>query len=288
MGNAKFWFYPMPAANHLVEIDMGEGLAELFSEYRKDIQEAIALNGSRYRTVGLTTEIITIQRDRMVLGETLASKFRALQNHLDRGYMCSFCSDSAKAWIAPLSTMPLNGGSASFDVMANPFQNIVGTNIPTVNDYLVMETGSPASVAEQIKISAISATAIAGGLVVPNDPINFTYKSDTWVRYYRFWPCLKRPAEDAGRPIITNEHGALWSLELRLVVDWGALYSYHPGVYESDYKFPFIESGDTESPYSRERFGLDGGVTQAGRFSLGGLEINKDTYHSQNGPQSGN
>jgi hypothetical protein len=73
MGNAKFFYYPEPHGSfaHPVILDLGEALGEMYSDMITEAVDAISLTGSMSRSVGRMQEIVTIQRDRMVLGFTL-------------------------------------------------------------------------------------------------------------------------------------------------------------------------------------------------------------------------
>ena len=230
MGNAKFYFYPQPDGRHLVEIDMGQALGELATSVDHDVVDGVTYSGGIHRSVGTGGEVVNLQRDRMQLSETLANKFDALQNHLDRGYSVAFSPDSSKAWAASVQTAP-NGGALSLPVKNNPFAAFTGTStVPSANDYMVLETDSPNYIREIIKISSISVTASAGGSVVPYNRINFTYAGRrVFARWYRFYPVLKRPASEIGRPIITNEGGRLFSLNVTLVPDYETLFAFHNG-----------------------------------------------------------
>ena len=234
MGNAKFWFYPEPDGRHLVEIDMGEALGEPSSAFFHDAVDGITYSGGISRSVGRGGEIITIQRDRMQLGEELANKFDALQSHLDRGFSVAFTADSSKAWAASCQTSPA-GGDFSVLVKNNPFDVLTGTSTtPAANDYVVLETGSPAYTREIIKLQSASLTSASGGTLTAQQRINFTYAGrSVFARYYRFWPVLKR-ASDIGRAIITNEGGRLFSLNLTLVPDYETLFAFYNGeVYQN-------------------------------------------------------
>lgn len=229
MGNAKFYYYPMPNGAVLKTIDMGESLGELFSDFEVDASDGVSMNGGIFRSVGRSGEVVTIQRDRMILGEDLARKFVALQNHLDRGFSCAFASDSDKAWAAPLRYGP-TANTGALSCFANPFRAAVGSNVVAANDYIVLETQPPAMLHEIAKIDSATLSAAGGGSIALNEGVNFHYRSGppVFARYYRFWPILKRPAADVGRNIITNEGGRLFSLSLRLVPDYSTLFAYHP------------------------------------------------------------
>ena len=107
--SAKFYFYPMPVANHLVTIDLGEDLAELYSDWEYTSDTSQSMNGKINNTTTLNREVITIVRDRFQGGEDLYIKLQALQSHLDRGYSIAFSADSANAYCYPLSKNPVGG-----------------------------------------------------------------------------------------------------------------------------------------------------------------------------------
>ncbi len=229
MGNAKFYYFPIPDARTLVTIDMGEQLGELFSEYQYDVAESISRGGRRYLSHGLQREFVTIQRDRMLLGEDLAMQLMSMQNHLDRGGYVSFCADSDKAYIHPvLNTAEQN--ATSMLLGSNPFKDVTGTNTPSANDYITLQTNSPTSIIEQKKIASVdgSFSSSVGGTITTNN-IVYTYPERSFVRYYRFWPTLRRSASDIGQNIITNENGRLFSLNVRLYLDTYTLFNFHSG-----------------------------------------------------------
>lgn len=247
--SAKFFFYPQPTGNQLITIDLGEDLAELYSDWDYTSSTGQAMNGKMTTTTQLNREIVTIIRDRMQGGEDLAHKFAALQNHLDRGYSVAFTADHTKAFCFPLKVSPF-GGDTTLDCFNNPFYSLLNTAInPTVNDYVCIETQPPGALYEMAKISAVDSNfgSTVGGEVTVDRAINFTYTSSAFMRWYRFWPVLKRLEEDRGKAIITNEHGITWSLELRLTPDYSNLYGFHPSI-DSDYSASGLSSYVLNAP----------------------------------------
>ena len=67
MGTAKFYFFPFPDGLRLETIDIGEGLAEFFTDMQVVANDGIGFDGSIKRSVGSIREVLTIQRDRMKL-----------------------------------------------------------------------------------------------------------------------------------------------------------------------------------------------------------------------------
>lgn len=230
MGNAKFYYFPIPDARTLVTIDMGEQLGELFSEYQYDVSESISRGGRRYLSHGLQREFVTIQRDRMILGEDLSMKLQSMQNHLDRGGYVSFCADSDKAYIHPLLST-LEQDSLPVLLGSNPFKDVTGTNTPTVGDYITIQTDSPTSIIEKKKVKTVSGSfsSSTGGTMDLSPKSVYTYPERAFARYYRFWPTLRRGASDIGQNIITNEGGRLFSLNVRLYLDSHTLFNFHSG-----------------------------------------------------------
>ncbi len=230
MGNAKFYYFPIPDARSLVTIDLGEQLGELFSEYQYDVAESISRGGRRYLSHGLQREFVTIQRDRMLDGEPLALKLMSMQNHLDRGGYVSFCADSDKAYIHPLLSTPEQGRNTIL-VGSNPFKDITGSNLPIAGDFVTMHTNSPTSIIEQKDIKTVDpafSSSVGGNLTLSPDAV-YTYPERSFLRYYRFWPTLRRAASDIGQSIITNEGGRLFSLNIRLYLDTFTLFNFHSG-----------------------------------------------------------
>ena len=239
MGNAKFFYYPQPDGRHLVEIDMGEALGELQSTIQHDAVDAITQSGGIFRSVSRGAEFVNIQRDRMQLGEDLAIQFEALQNHLDRGFSCMAVSDHAKAWAASAIPSP-NGGDNVISVGNAVFTDITGTVVdgaslvPVAGDYLVIETDSPPLVREVVEVQSASLDMTTGGTITLVNPVSFDYTGrKVFVRYYRFFPVVKRPQEDIGTPLITNEGGRLFSLSVRLVFDYEFYFALYNGNGES-------------------------------------------------------
>jgi hypothetical protein len=224
------------------------------------------------------------------LGEDLAIQFEALQNHLDRGFSCAFVTDEAKAWAAALSSPP-QAGLFTVNVKDAPFVDFTGTTVggnpivPQAGDYVVVETDSPPYIREVKKIDSISVTMASGGNVTFTQRLNFDYSNRlVFMRWYRFWPLLKRPQEDIGTPIITNENGRLFSLNLRLVVDYQALFAFHNGAgFTLNLGVLPPSSGDLESQEGRATLDTGGQYINTGSaVSDKGASINLTTYNAIN------
>lgn len=231
---AKFYFYPQPNGNQLITIDLNEDLAELYSDWEYQTSSGQTMNGKIRTSTMLNREIITIIRDRMQGGEDLGHKFAAMQSHLDRGGTVAFTADdSVGTWIYPIKTPP-TGGATTIEVFGNPFAGMGLTRTPTTNEYAVIESSPPGAIYEIVKIQSIDASfsTTGGGTITINDPVNFTYPSSCYIRFYRTWMTLKRRERDFGKNIVTNEHGITWSLDVTLTPDYDNLFSFHPAITE--------------------------------------------------------
>lgn len=233
MGNPKFFFFPEPDGSQLVEIDLGEGLAEFFFDFEIQSSTAVAFDGAMYRSTTTHRQVLNIQRDRFTGGEDLAIKFAALQNHLDRGFSCAFAVDSDRAWCHPILTEP-QGGDQSVLLGGDPFRGFSGLQAPLANDYCSIISENPELLFEQNKVdstfSSVGWSAINGGTLPLENKISFSYSRPAFIHHYRFFPLLKRVQGDVGSNIITNEGGRLFSLSIRLVVDTAAFFSFHPNI----------------------------------------------------------
>jgi len=226
--SAKFWFYPQPDGRRLVEIDLGEDLGELFSDWDIDAVDGRSMDGGIFRSVGRGNEMVTIQRDRMLLGEEVAAKLWALQNHLDRGYNVAFSADHTKSSAIPVIVEPTSL-QTSITLGPDTFADMWGYQPPTTGERYVLMTGGPGVITEIIKADTVNITRTSGGSLNLDGSIVFTYDRPVFCRWWRSWPMLKRPQADVGKNIVTNEGGRLWSLNLRLTTNNAGLFASHPG-----------------------------------------------------------
>jgi len=253
MGTAKFFYVPMPGGSFMQEIDLKESLGELSSSFFHDVVDNIGYNGGIRRSVTRGHEIVNIQRDRLQYGEAVAVRFDALQNHLDRGYSVAFCADHEKAWGAFCRRSPASGDE-KISVNDNIFKNWVGsTTKPNSNDILVVETPSPKYVREKIIISSVQSgfTTSSGGILnlTSGTRVQFNYSNrPAFVRHYRWWPVLKRLQSEVGKPIITNEGGRLFSLNVTLVADYEELFVMYNGEDFGDSDITLIQPPPTSGP----------------------------------------
>lgn len=228
--SAKFYYYPEPNGSHLVEIDLLEDLGEMYEDMIIESVDAVSMNGGRSRSISKMGEVITIQRDRLIGGIDTYYKLKTMQNHLDRGFSVSFTADHTKKWIYPILGSP-SAGSFSLNVGMDPFRNMHISNISNIqiDDHFVIESApEPDLLQEMGKAAGVSISA-SGGSITLNDRLAFDYSNyRAFVRWFRYYPVLKRPQEDLGKSIVTNENGRLFSLNLRLVPDYSNLFAFHP------------------------------------------------------------
>ncbi len=256
MGNSKFWFYPSNA--QLVEIDLGEKIAELFIEFDVNASTGVSMSGQMRRITGLNREMITIQRDRFKLSEDLAIKLVALNTHLQLGGSCAFAVDCDLAWAAPIRNAP-TAGQTRLQTLDNPFVGMVGAQSLSANDYIQIETAPPAALREQKKVSTWNISGQYSGsfdidssapATSATNGVAFEYNSIAMARHYRFFPCLKMPQSQLNQNIVTNEHGFLFSLACTLTPDYHNYFRFHPD-------FQDFTSGLDSTPANPEYWGDD-------------------------------
>jgi len=272
MGTAKFWFYPQPDGRRLVEIDLGESLGELFSDWDVDTVDGRSLDGGQFRSVGRGNETVSIQRDRMLLGEEAAAQLYSLQNHLDRGYNVAFSADHTKSSAIPLVNNPTSG-QTQIRLGADTFSNMWGIQTPSPGDRFVLMTSGPGVITEMIKVDSVNLSTTSGGTLDTVDQIVFSYDKPVFLRWWRSWPLLKRPQADVGKNIVTNEGGRLWSLDLRLQTNNPGMFGFHPG--ETLQEFGLINNENSGlDAIPMDLFSLDSfdGSAQ-GVHDLSGFEI---------------
>jgi len=228
--SAAFYYTPEPNGSQVIMIDLGEELGEMFEDMQIESADAVSMDGHRQRSISKMNEIITIQRDRLIGGIDTYYRLKTMQNHLDRGYSVSFTADRSKKWIYPIvSNSSL--GAYTLSVGQDPFRNLHISNISNIQSgqYFVIESApDPEIIQEMGKSDAVSVSA-SGGTINLTDRLAFDYSNRrSFIRWFRYYPVLKRPQEDLGRSIVTNENGRLFSLNLRLVPDYSVLFAFHP------------------------------------------------------------
>lgn len=280
--SASFYYSPQPSGQQLIEINLGEELGEMFEDMQVESVDAVSMDGYRSRSISRMNEIITIQRDRMVGGIDLYYKLKTMQNHLDRGYSVSFTADNTKKWIYPLLGNSL-AGSFSVNVGMDPFRNmhLSAPSSIQASDYLVIESApNPEIIQEMAKADSVS-VSVSGGTINLSDRLAFDYSGyRAFVRWFRYYPVLKRPQEDIGKSIVTNENGRLFSLNLRLVPDYSTLFAFHPvGSPSDDIGLGSQLVRETPSsgslPQTGGNRGIDGVRRRFGGFDV--TEISKPT-----------
>lgn len=175
-----------------------------------------------------------------------------------------FTADHAKAWAASCIPSP-TAGDFTINVGDAVFSSITGTSVggsslvPVAGDYVAIDTDSPPLVHEVGEVQSASLTMGTGGSITFQNRVCFDYTGRmAFARWYRFWPILKRPQEDIGTPMITNEGGRLFSLSVRLVVDYEAMFAFYNGEGET---VPLAEASPSSGDLSNNEgsFTLDTG-----------------------------
>lgn len=208
MGNAAFIYYPEEDGPARL-IDFGQGLQNLTEEQGSVATVAETMDGVPTTNMMRTTLRLSLSLDRYA-GTTavaLTDEFHALQNHLDRGGVCAFTRDTAKAWCG-IVRGAITQGDTSFRTDGNGFGAWYPSAALAASDRVVMEEAHPGW---RRDIGFVS--AVAGNRITLTAGARFTLSNTIkLVRHHDFYPILWRPESERGRPLAFNDHRATYSM----------------------------------------------------------------------------
>jgi hypothetical protein len=214
MGNAKIWYYPSPTGT-VEEIDLGEALSDLQVETTVDQAVAEGLSG-----VQSTSQYSGRARIRVVLENfTSASVHRSLytlRTHLQRGGLIALTEDSAYAWAAFGTQIPVRG-STSFPVALGPWPYASPTF--TQGHEIELIGSQPGAIRELTTLASGTITSFgAQTLTLTALDFDFREAGARWVmaRTRQFWPVLRMPAAERNQAMIVDDHRIAYTLDVTL------------------------------------------------------------------------
>ena len=160
---------------------------------------------------------ITIERQSMLTTAGLAyyASLQAVVAHLQGGGAIGFTQDDDYTW-AGYASGTWSIGASYVAYAGNAFSAWNGTAAPANGQQVMIESDGIFGQSEQHLC-----TALGGSTQISISPtLTFDYANATpaMVRWWRFWPALRLPADKLSPPL-SNEHGINWSLDLTLEVD---------------------------------------------------------------------
>lgn len=216
--SAAFYWYPDAGAtlDRLVlnsRISRAEPftLAQASDEYSGAQGFVRSFNGVRRRVR------IAIDR-KSLLSSAGATDYRRLQtliSHLKRGGAVGFTTDTTQA----VAAYPSGGWEASYSYVAsagNAFASWESSAALAAGAEVVIESAPLYGVDERQILSTFTAP---GTFVFATDTLRHRFSGlDAMLRWHRFWPALRLPQDQLEQPLLTDEHGIGWSLDLTLEV----------------------------------------------------------------------
>ena len=204
-------------------ITFTEGLSDIQITPRRDVIDTYALDGGRKRELLRPYMDVRIVLERYT-DRGLFRDLNAMINHLERGGVVAFGTDSAKAWAC--NTNKEHPPKSKFlqvrtseTTMYHPDSE---TTDPVVGDEFVIESSPPLAKRESHIIESLIDTGELLSLGIdPSsaDVEKFTfdyYPENSLCRFSDFFPTLIQPAGAVGAPVNTHDHRISYTLDITL------------------------------------------------------------------------
>ena len=204
-------------------IDLPEELSDLQVNPRRDVFDTFSIYGGRSREYTRSWLDVRIVLDRFN-DRALFRQFSAMINHLERGGVVAFGTDSEKCYASSLFNS-VNPGAVAYRATANAYKEYhpSAPDLPTNGDEMVIESPPPKSGREYFIFK--NATETAGGykITVGDDGTYNKYSKDFYpdgsrVRIADFFPTLILPPGAVGAQMLTHDHRISYTLDLNLVL----------------------------------------------------------------------
>ena len=214
------YYYPASGFGAKLEIiDLGEILSDLQMTPVRNSIDAMSYQGRFFRTNLNGRMKIRVLLERFT-DRALVRKLYSLQTHLERGGLIGVTEHQHKSWAAYVVPGQGVAGAATMETGGNVFYNQSAALEDL--DEVVFQSSNPETKREW--------TQIAGDLTDTETTLNiepgllYNYHQDpVLVRWHGFWPVMRLPADQLGRPIVTHDHRISYTLDLTLEEDVGAI-----------------------------------------------------------------
>ena len=218
--NPVIYYYPSSGFDaQLVTIDLGEILSDLQMTPIRSAIDAMSYQGRFYRTNLNGRMKIRVLLERFT-DRALVRKLYSLQSHLERGGLIGICENQNKAWAAYLNEGMGNSGQTVLETGGNVFYN--QTAALDALDEVVIQSSNPEVKREWNDVNL--AVGSTDARITLSDALIHNYKQEpVLIRFHGFWPIMRLPADQLGRPIVTHDHRISYTLDLTLEEDVAAL-----------------------------------------------------------------
>lgn len=215
MAAPAIYWYPDPRGT-LEHIDFGavgeEGLSDIQEFPGAEVRDARGGDQTQRRTfLGEVFRVrIILERFGPVGHSALERDLAALQLHLDRGGRIGFSGDHARTWAVMPAGAPARGDT-TVRTPSGPFSAWSSSGAIAAGDELVIEQGNPDPKREvQLVDSTTSST------VTFDRGLRWTFSAPPVVRWRDFYPVLRRPKDQLGRPLVSHDHRVNFTLDMTL------------------------------------------------------------------------
>lgn len=211
---AIYW-YPDPRGT-LETIDFGDVGENELSDIQEfpgaEVRDARGGDQTQRRTfLGETFRVrIILERFGPVGQSSLERDLAALQVHLDRGGRIGFSGDHAKTWAVMPAGAP-SRGDATIYTPTPPFSAWSSSGAIAAGDEVVIEQGNPDPKRE---IQLVDTTTSAR--ITLDRGLRWTFSAPPVVRWRDFYPVLRRPKDQVGRPLVSHDHRVNFTLDMTL------------------------------------------------------------------------
>ena len=231
MSRPSIWYYPV-SGGACEELTLGWSIQELarIETYERSSPRNGIGAPTHYGLLGRTRVRVYKERVDISTNPTLVRGLRAVENHLLRGGTIGVAADRSKAFAAYVTT-GLYAGGTTIEGNGNTYADLLSESLTlAAGDAICLESGNPNYRREDLVISSVT-VGPASHSITTTTPIRFDRDAGAgvMVRHRDFYPALYLPDDQVNKPILTSEHGALWSFEAELeVVE--SLYGMDPGL----------------------------------------------------------
>lgn len=204
-------------------IDFPEELSDLQVTPRRDVFDTFSIYGGRSREYTRSWLDVRIVLDRFS-DRALFRQFSAMINHLERGGVVAFGTDSAKCFSSSLY-MSNNPGSLFYYTSYNEaaLYHPSAPAILTEGDEMVIESPPPKAGREYLRYKSSTATG-SGYKIQPMDEGTYNkyakdfYPEGSRLRHSDFFPTLILPPGAVGSQMLTHDHRITYTLDINLVL----------------------------------------------------------------------
>jgi len=234
MGNSTVWWYPYDGGR-LEEISFGtEGISSVIELPMRDVRDSHSIGGGFHRTVlggGLRVRLVLERFSGLTTaGKTLHRQLASLEAHLHRGGLMVFSADRDNSWIGfmEFSTLPRQG-TGFLNTSGNFLTQFTGTGTAAAlaaGDELVLETPNPTMHREFLLVSSESGGSITLD-TSDGQQVRYDYADQdvAFVRERNFYPALRLPEDQIGRPLLITDHRHTYTWDVTLELDYLAIHS---------------------------------------------------------------